>query len=667
MHSARDVRDHVGRIVKLAESRQAPRQAAQQDRLVASWRRSLSEHRIDPGLTSDPRVLTGSAFRELRDRYESFVRIGRHAVSSLHAHVRDMGYCVLLADGEGATVVYEEVPGLEQDFRRAGFRPGTCWSEQSEGTNGVGTSIMDRAPTLVHQGDHFRAHNITFTCSAAPVFGPNDDVIAVLDASALSSPSDRRSQALVFKLVVDHALAIENAYFCEVNARNWILQLGLSPDFVDVRVEYLVAFDPEGRILGANRKAREDLFAGLHRRDARLDTEFDTTALEAIRLAHDRPGLPVPVTCLRTGQRLHGLLRAPAAPSVRRVPAPTEPAPLSPRAEQGASVHAPAFQRLGIDDPKIRREVQRVARIANADIAIMLRGETGTGKEWFARAIHDFSERRHRPFVALNCAALPEGLVESELFGYRSGAFTGASAKGARGKVLQSNGGTLFLDEIGDMPLSVQSRLLRVIAEKEIQPLGTEASHPVDLHVICATHRDLQVLVQRGEFREDLYYRLNGATVLLPPLRERTDLEGLIQRVLNEEARACGRAIRLDPDCLATLKRYTWPGNLRELRNTLRYACALCDRATMTLPDLPPEVACVDDTGARRCDATGGAVAACGAACPDAEGEPKRDRLTALLRRHHWHVAPAARELGISRATLYRWMDSLAIVPPNRA
>lgn len=667
MNSTRDVRDHVGRVVKLVESRHPPRKlGGQQDRLVASWRRSLSEHRIDPGLTSDPRVLTGGALRELRDRYESFARIGRHAVSSLHAHVRDMGYCVLLTDGDGATVVYEEVPGMEHDFRRAGFRPGTCWSEQSEGTNGVGTSIMDRAPTLVHRGDHFRAHNITFTCSAAPVFSPNDDLIAVLDASALSSPADKQSQSLVFKLVVDHALAIENAYFCEVNSKHWILQLGHSPDFVDVRVEYLIAFDQEGRVVAANRKAREVLFAGHRRPDARLDDEFDTTALDIIRLAHERPGLPVPLICLRNGERLHAVLRSPAAPRIRRVTAAADAVARPARTDDGASVRAPAFQRLGIDDPHIRREVERICRIANTDIPIMLQGETGTGKEWFARAIHDHSERRHRPFVALNCAALPDGLIESELFGYRSGAFTGASAKGSRGKVLQSSGGTLFLDEIGDMPLSLQSRLLRVIAEKEILPLGMETPQPIDLHVICATHRDLHALVQRGEFREDLYYRLNGATVRLPPLRDRTDLETLIQRIVGDEARAHNREVRLDADCLRKLKSYAWPGNLRELRNAIRYACAVCDRGTVAPRDLPPAIGDLMESGTERCD-VGPEAGMRGTPCSDTTGTPKRDRLVALLRSHHWHVAPAARELGISRATLYRWMDSYAIIPPNRA
>jgi len=665
MRSIRDVRDHVGRVVKLIETHGAESPAAAgSDRLLESWRRSLSEHRIDPGLTSDPRVLTSAALRELRERYESFLRIGRHAVSSLHEHVRDMGYCVLLTDEQGATVLYEDVPSLDKEYRRAGFRPGTCWSEQAEGTNGVGTTIIDRAPTLVHRDEHFRAHNITFTCSAAPIFAPNDDLIAVLDASALSSPADKQSQALVFRLVIDHALAIENAYFVEVNSRHWILQLGRSPDFVDVRVEYLVAFDPEGRVVAANRTAREDLLAGVPLLEARIDSLFDVSAMDIVRQAHDRPGLPVTVACLHRQLQLHALLRAPASPRVRRVTAQT--IPLALRREEVGGVRSAPFLRLGVDDPAIRQEVERVSRIANRDIPILLQGETGTGKEWFARAVHEHSERRYKPFVALNCAALPDGLVESELFGYRAGAFTGALAKGSRGKVQQSSGGTLFLDEIGDMPLAVQGRLLRVIAEKEVMPLGADAPHPVDLHVVCATHRDLATLVQRGEFREDLFYRLNGAVVSLPPLRERTDIEQLIVKMVREESLEAGREVRLNAECLAMMRSYAWPGNLRELRNAIRYACALCEHAVIGPADLPPAIARSAPSAGALCDRITNSRA-CASMCGGESDQHKRDHVVALLRQHQWHVAPAARSLGVSRATLYRWMETLAIVPPNRA
>jgi transcriptional regulator of acetoin/glycerol metabolism len=297
----------------------------------------------------------------------------------------------------------------------------------------------------------------------------------------------------------------------------------------------------------------------------------------------------------------------------------------------------------------------------------MLLGETGTGKEAFARALHDFSERRDKPFVALNCAAIPESLIESELFGYRDGAFTGAARRGVRGKILQSDGGTLFLDEIGDMPLQLQSRLLRVLAEGEVLALGAETPTPVRLHVVCATHQDLPELVREGHFRADLYYRLNGAVFQLPPLRERDDIRAVIDKVLQEEAAAMGRKrVRLDADAGEALARHPWPGNIRQLRHAMRYACAIAEGEELHLEHFPPDLF----SQRPRClpPASEGATGADerpARSFSKAEAE-LRARMIAALRRHHWQVAVSARELGMARATFYRKMARLDIVSPNQ-
>ncbi len=200
-------------------------------------------------------------------------------------------------------------------------------------------------------------------------------------------------------------------------------------------------------------------------------------------------------------------------------------------------------------------------------------GETGSGKEVFAKAMHRSSERAGRPFVALNCASIPETLIESELFGYKAGAFTGAARDGRRGKIFLANGGTLFLDEIGDMPVHLQARLLRALEEREVLPLGGDEPIKVDIRLISATHCNLTEKIKTGEFRPDLYYRLHGFALTLPPLRERGDRRELIRRVLAEEAE--GSPIEIDEAALDRLDRYSWPGNLRELRNVLRTVLAL--------------------------------------------------------------------------------------------
>jgi transcriptional regulator of acetoin/glycerol metabolism len=297
-------------------------------------------------------------------------------------------------------------------------------------------------------------------------------------------------------------------------------------------------------------------------------------------------------------------------------------------------------------------------------VPILLQGATGTGKEAFAKALHHSGLWADKAFVTVNCAAIPESLIESELFGYTRGAFTGAVKEGRVGKILQSNGGTLFLDEIGDMPLMLQTRLLRVIEEREIVPLGSDQAIPVVLHVISATHRDIRRMIQDGDFREDLYYRLNGITLHLPLLRDRGDKADLIRTLLQEE-NADQESIEIAEDAFNRLLDYSWPGNIRQLRNALRTASALCRDGIIRLSNLPQEIL---HTEARAGTGPGAAAAGNGevvtplnmpsAALRDAE-------CAALLReleRMHWNISRTAQALGISRNTLYRKIHKHNIV-----
>jgi transcriptional regulator of acetoin/glycerol metabolism len=264
--------------------------------------------------------------------------------------------------------------------------------------------------------------------------------------------------------------------------------------------------------------------------------------------------------------------------------------------------------------------------------------------------------------VAVNCAAIPGTLIESELFGYAEGAFTGASRRGFRGKVIQASGGTLFLDEIGDMPLEAQTRLLRVIAEGEVCPLGSDRLVPVDLQVVCASHQDLEALVEKGGFRADLLYRLSGATVVMPALRNRADKADLIERVLDGEAAELGIDARLSPDAAAALARYGWPGNIRQLRLVLRAPIVASTGGLVTGAELPPAIA-RSGKGAteeeRPADAAPGRFAEA--------SSPEADALLHTLRENAWRIADTARALGLSRQAVYRRMDRFRIVPPNRA
>jgi len=308
---------------------------------------------------------------------------------------------------------------------------------------------------------------------------------------------------------------------------------------------------------------------------------------------------------------------------------------------------------LAGEDPQMLRNVRSAYRIADSNVSVLIQGPTGSGKEAFAQAMHLASSRANRPFVAVNCAAIPETLIESELFGYKAGAFTGARKDGMRGKILQSSGGTLFLDEIGDMPLMLQTRLLRVLEEQEIVPLGSETPVKVDLHVLAASHRNLREMIARGTFRDDLYYRLNGITLELPALRERADKERVIRNALAAET-GNGRPAAIERDALQRLLAYPWPGNVRELRNVIRTALAICEGGVVRRIDLPREIreaetilTTVAPTDVRSTISKGSIPA-------NPLQVAERAALLSVIDDCHGNMTRVAMQLGMSRNTLYR-------------
>ncbi|MGG6739660.1 UNVERIFIED_CONTAM: sigma 54-interacting transcriptional regulator [Streptococcus suis] len=307
-------------------------------------------------------------------------------------------------------------------------------------------------------------------------------------------------------------------------------------------------------------------------------------------------------------------------------------------------------------DPVSVALLERVQRVAPSDANVVIIGATGTGKELIARHVHALSHRRDAPFVAVNCGAFSESLAESELFGHEKGAFTGAIAHKA-GWFEAANGGTLFLDEIGDMPLALQGRLLRVLQERAVTPLGSQRVIPVDFALVCATNQPLREMAARHAFREDLYYRINGLQVKLPALRERSDLGALIDRILEQEG---GRhAPRFDAQALALLQSSRWPGNLRQLSNLIRTALAMADgEAWIGVEHLPDDF--LDEAAPLQ--------AGCGMPAPAAHEETDEKPLSMhdsewaaierALRTHDGNVSAAAKALGVSRNTLYRRFKS---------
>ncbi len=314
-----------------------------------------------------------------------------------------------------------------------------------------------------------------------------------------------------------------------------------------------------------------------------------------------------------------------------------------------------AAQGIVARSPSMLRIVRLVASLHRSDATVIITGESGTGKEVVARALHAQSQRHAGPFVAVNCAALPADLLESELFGHVRGAFTGA-VRDRVGRFEAARGGVLCLDEIGDVALPLQVKLLRVLQERTFERVGESAPRAVDARVIAATNVDLKEAIAAGRFREDLYYRLRVVPIHVAPLRDRPeDVEPLARHLLARITAREGRAVRFSPEVFDLFKSYAWPGNVRELENAIEYAVALCQRQTVQIEDLPPELAAFEAEGSAPPPPHAPADR------PGEDGAGEAARIRAALDAHRWHHAHAAAELGISRTTLWRKMRALGL------
>jgi transcriptional regulator of acetoin/glycerol metabolism len=305
----KDGLEHAERVYTAVRWADPPaKQGPESERLLRSWERSLENYGLDPGRTAQPRILTGAHLRERQESVEAFLRIARHGVRNLYQHVRDANYVVLLTDPEGVTLDFIGQPSLDRELKRAGLYLGSVWTESEEGTCGVGTAIVEGAPITVHKREHFRAPNTTLTCSAAPIFDLDGKVRAILDASALYSPEDRKSQNLVLKFVVLAAEMIENAHFLDCCRHAWVLQASPSAEFLQVQTEYLIAFDESGAVLAMNRRAKAHLLAGQQPAPGKLSIE----ALFDLRLQDLLAGSsPRRLTARTSGLTYFAQLRAP--------------------------------------------------------------------------------------------------------------------------------------------------------------------------------------------------------------------------------------------------------------------------------------------------------------------------------------------------------------------
>ncbi len=599
-----------------------PEQIDQIDLIQASWHRS-KQAGLAPEMTPDFSGATESRVKDLLDESRQLGTLAYPVMQALHEQIANTHSTVVLTDGEGRILYSMGDDSFLERAEKVALKPGVDWSEAAKGTNAIGTAIALQRPVTVHADQHFLTVNQFLTCSSTPIFSPRGTVAGVLDVTGDARGYHRHTMALARM----SAQIIENQIFSQTYEHAIRLHFHSRPEFIGTLFEGMVAFSRGGRFLAANRGA---LFqVGLDRvalERQTLSSLFGMPIDELIdHCRSSNPGLlslSLPngltvrakaevqghmlwtVAGLTPGARADDTVRTATPPTNDDLTAeamtdgPTSASLVSGGSGTGTQATAEAARRqrehmsslhyLDTGDPQVAAVIQKIRRVQGRDIPILILGETGVGKELLAKAIHNDSARSQHPFVAVNCASIPENLIESELFGYDEGAFTGAKRKGAMGKIQLANGGTLFLDEIGDMPVTMQARLLRALQERVITPLGSNRNITVNVAVISATHRNLRQRVTEGLFREDLYYRLNGLAVRLPALRERTDLNSIIRHVLLAASEPCVKH-RLSTAVADMFCRYNWPGNVRQLANVLRTACVLAGTDTVIdvehLPD----------------------------------------------------------------------------------
>jgi len=604
------------------------------DAVLRSWARCSESGRE----VNEPVEFQGvdrQRVNRLLQAHSELLDVARPELADLAASVADAGYAVLLTDVQGNAIAVDGAIAQRSAPLRLAFRAGVDLSEAAIGTNAMAVAIREAQPVRVLGPEHFYTDAQIFHCSAAPVFDPQGEVIGAVDVSRdmpgmvdstlwLAARCAQRIERRLFRHRRAHV-------HVEIDASS-----GLGAQAAGSGA--WLAFGESGELMAANRAARSLLGlppGALHLHFEGLFEERFGPWVSALRRA--APASPGVALRFQDGVRLRAVPLDDASSFTPAVPARVLSV-AGPAARSTPTTPAP--QRPALGDARLEREFERALRALRAGLPLLITGETGTGKEVAARALHAAGPRAAGPFVAINCAALPGELLASELFGHVEGAFTGSRRSGAAGKIEAAHGGTLLLDEIGDMPLALQVALLRVLDSKEVVRLGCHQPRAVDLSIVCATHRDLPERVAQGLFREDLMYRLAGHRLSLLPLREREDFDAVLDALLR---RFGGEAGQVGAGLRSQLRALPWRGNVRQLALAVQRALALAE---------PGAVLELEDFGVGDEERPAGR-----ASSSQPTGLLKKVTEQAIdeaLRRAQGSVTRAARQLGIGRATLYR-------------
>ena len=627
--------------------------------VLTRWAR-VARLGLAPDSSGYPDVTSGAELLERRDRFADIFREQQGPLDQVAAELASRDVVTLLADPEGVIIASQGGGGFRDGAGRARLVEGARWSETARGTNAIGTAATEGTAVAVVGRAHYELRNTGLFCYATPVRDPYGDLAAVLDVSGSMAQHD----PAIAGVVQLAGGALERLLRAQAFARTHAGGLPVLEKLVARSRGPVLLAEASGGVRIANVAARAVLHAGFGGAATPPRTALGHEALTCEQVFGVRFQQLVSMALAGGGSarfEARGLsFAAELDPLVgsdgRALALVVYLEPVAQRRSLGSvrpvsvpvSVH-PAFAPLLGTDPAFLHAKALAERFAATQLPVLLLAETGTGKELFARAIHGASASGRGPFVALNCGALSDSLLESELFGYAPGAFTGASRTGSVGKIGAANGGTLFLDEVAEMPEALQSTLLRVLDDGAYYRVGEGRPRNSAFRLVCATSRDLPALVEQGAFRRDLFYRIHGASVTIPPLRDRTDRLLLAKALLAKLQSADGRGadqVALAEDAALWIEAHAWPGNVRELRSALLHALALADGGVIAQEHFPAIL--VSDSSLQR-DPTPRRAPG-----ERTKNEVLRDEYATTIEACSGNVAEAARRLGIARSTLYR-------------
>ncbi|MDP1419079.1 sigma-54-dependent Fis family transcriptional regulator [Peribacillus simplex] len=507
-------------------------------RIMESWHRCKKDQ-VNPYLNKGKHILTNELLDIQREKNSFLLEVASPQLSRMNQSIKESGMMALLVDPDGYVLSLSGNEKILEEAGKINFVEGVCWTEGEVGTNAIGTALKTGEAVMIQGTEHYSIASHKWSCSAMPILNEDGMLLGVLD---ISCPVEYFHPSML-GTVANLAYTIEQ----EMGVRSYKKELALTQHSIELAETYpdlpFIVCNHKEKIISASKQIRKKIpqsigmaLADFLNHGYQIKKENPLLSKEDNRVSGK---------CLFLSENHEPNRLFPASmPSER----------FAFKGERGIS-------------ESFHNTLHKVKLVAPTEANVYISGETGVGKELIAMAIHENGFRKKGPFVTINCGAIPKDLMESELFGYVDGAFTGAKRQGHKGKFEQANGGTIFLDEIGEIPLAMQVALLRVLQERKIVPIGGTKSISLDIRIITATHRNLEELVNAGSFRKDLYYRLNVYPIHVPPLRERIeDIPYLVNYLCSKN----NWNIPVTEELLNRLKDYNWPGNIRELQNVLQ-------------------------------------------------------------------------------------------------